>query len=133
MRFITAYKSDVVSEGYWKELAQTDDTLVFYMSSETLSDVVDRLTANNINAEKLLAVVEQATTPCQQVHVSSLYKYHDRLSDKKFASPTLVIIGKVVALHRQFAWFHSVENGREYFKSGYEAETGAAKTFALTA
>jgi siroheme synthase len=40
VRFLTAYKSDVVSANYWKELAKTDDTLVFYMSSETLSNVV---------------------------------------------------------------------------------------------
>ena len=32
VRFLTAYKSEVVSESYWRELAQTVDTLVFFMS-----------------------------------------------------------------------------------------------------
>src|SRR5215204_7346940 len=75
VRFLTAYKSDVVSAAYWKELAQTDDTLVFYMSSETLADVVNHLTANGISDKKLLAIVEQATTPSQKIYTSSLYEY----------------------------------------------------------
>lgn len=117
VRFLTAYKSDVVSEHYWKELAQTDDTLVFYMSSETLADVVKHLTVNNIAAEKQLAVVEQATTPYQQVYTCSLYDYNEKLSQQKFMSPTLVIIGKVVALHQQFQWLQSKNEGVEYFKA----------------
>jgi uroporphyrin-III C-methyltransferase/precorrin-2 dehydrogenase/sirohydrochlorin ferrochelatase/uroporphyrin-III C-methyltransferase len=119
VRFLTAYKSDVVSEEYWKELAQTDDTLVFYMSSETLANVVKQLTDNNIAADKLLAVVEQATTPYQKVYTSSLYDYSEKLADKKFLSPTLVIIGKVVALHAQFKWLQSRSEGVEYFQPEY--------------
>lgn len=117
VRFLTAYKSDVVSADYWKELAKTDDTLVFYMSSETLADVVNHLTENNIAADKGLAVVEQATTPYQQVYTSSLYDYHEKLGGKKFISPTLVIIGKIVALHQEFQWLESRGEGVEYFKT----------------
>ncbi|RYZ45239.1 MAG: uroporphyrinogen-III C-methyltransferase, partial [Chitinophagaceae bacterium] len=62
VRLLTAYKSDVVSESYWQELAQTDDTLVFYMSSETVAHVVKQLTKYGIAAEKQLAIIEQATT-----------------------------------------------------------------------
>lgn len=117
VRFLTAYKSEVVSESYWKELAQTDDTLVFYMSSETLANVVDQLTKNNIAADKLLAVVEQATTPFQRVYTTSLYDYSRTLNGKQFLSPTLVIIGKVVALHQQFQWLQTSNEQAEYFKS----------------
>jgi uroporphyrin-III C-methyltransferase/precorrin-2 dehydrogenase/sirohydrochlorin ferrochelatase/uroporphyrin-III C-methyltransferase len=117
VRFLTAYKSDVVSDKYWKELAQTDDTLVFYMSSETLGNVVKQLTSNNIAAEKLLAVVEQATTPYQQVHTSSLYEYEAKLGKQKFQSPTLVVIGRVVALHESFQWLQSDPERIEYFKA----------------
>ena len=82
VRFLTYYKSDVVSDEYWKDLAQTDDTLVFYMSAETLSGVVKKLTENSIHPDKLLAVVEQATTPYQYVQTGSLYDY-----EKEFAKP----------------------------------------------
>jgi len=133
IRFLTAYKSDVVPANYWKELAQTEDTLVFYMSSETLNDVVERLVVHNISNEKLLAVVEQATTPFQKVYTSSLYEYDQKLGNKKFLSPTLVIIGKVVALHHQFEWFEPQKQCSEYFKSIYEASLDTKKSFALTA
>src|SRR5687767_14930592 len=116
VRFLTFYKSDVITEKYWKELADSDDTLVFYMSSETLTDVVNNLVKHRIAEEKLLAVVEQATTPFQQVHVTSLYTYEENLGDKSFLSPSLVIIGKAVALQKQFSWFRSGNpDGENYF------------------
>jgi uroporphyrin-III C-methyltransferase len=116
VRFLTSYKLDVVTETYWKELAQTNDTLVFYMSSETLDHVVDNLVKHNIGEEKLLAVIEQATTPLQNVHVTNLYKYDEQLRGKTFVSPSLVIIGKVVALHEQFKWIENSNSAEHYFK-----------------
>jgi uroporphyrin-III C-methyltransferase len=116
VRLLTLYKSDVVTDDYWKELAKTEDTLVFYMSSETLDTVVDNLVKNNIGAEKLLAVVEQATTPFQQVHTANLYQYRQSVKGKVYASPTLVIIGKVVALHEKYAWLQNALTSEEYFK-----------------
>lgn len=132
VRFLTAYRSDVVSAEYWKELAQTDDTLVFYMSSETLADVVNHLTENNIAADKGLAVIEQATTPYQQVYTSSLYDYKENFGNKKFMSPTLVIIGKIVALHEQFRWLQSREESVEYFKAEH-LTSNEKEQLALTA
>lgn len=117
VRFLTAYKSGVVAEPYWQELAQTDDTLVFYMSSETLADVVHQLRKNKIAAEKWLAVVEQATTPYQQIHTCSLYDFEVKLASRKFLSPTLVVIGRVVALHQTYQWHQSRPDKVEYFKA----------------
>jgi len=115
VRFLTYYKSDVVAEAHWKELAQTDDTLVFYMSAETVSRVVEKLTANHINKSKKLAVIEQATTPFQNVHVYHLYEDLKKLQAAAFASPSLVIIGNVVTLHEQFAWLGNSPEATEYF------------------
>ena len=135
VRFLTAYKSDVITDEYWKELAHTNDTLVFYMSSETLSHVVAKLVLNGIEKEKEMAVIEQATTPLQKIHTSSLYDYDQKLKEKQFASPTLVIIGKVVALHRQFSWFNkgTGETGREYFSALYDVPSAPEKSLGLTA
>lgn len=115
VRFLTYYKSDIVSVDTWKELAHTDDTLVFYMSGETLSTVVEQLTLYGIEAAKKLAVIEQATTPLQQIHTCDLYRYADQLKDKRFRSPSLVIIGKVVSLHEQFAWLPNINSTEHYF------------------
>jgi len=116
VRFITSYKSTVISENYWKELAGTDDTLVFYMSSETLDEVVENLIANNIHEDKLLAVIEQATTPLQNVRVTNLYDYKSTLKSCSFISPSLVIIGKVVSLHDKFRWLENSNSEEYYFK-----------------
>lgn len=116
VRFLTYYKTDVVTDQYWKELAGTNDTLVLYMSSGTLPAVVQHLTENNIDADKLLAVIEQATTPLQKVNVINIYDYQTLWKDKKFLSPSLVIIGKVVALHEQYAWMNNSSIQDYYFK-----------------
>lgn len=116
VRFLTFYKSDIVSDEYWKELAQTDDTLVFYMSAETLGTVVEKLITHQISADKLLAIAQQATTPNQQVDTMRLYEYTTRFANTKLASPSLIIIGKVVALHQQFQWLQNSLSTEEYFK-----------------
>ncbi len=116
VRFLTYYTSDIVTEAQWKELADTDDTLVFYMSAETLDTVVEKLVSHRINPGKLLAVAEQATTPLQNIHTCSLYDYEQQLKGAPFVSPSLVIIGKVVALHKQFAWVQNSNSREHYFK-----------------
>ncbi|MEP7258385.1 MAG: uroporphyrinogen-III C-methyltransferase [Flavitalea sp.] len=116
VRFVTYYKSDVVTDNYWKELAATNDTLVFYMSAETLSGVVEHLVSHGISEEKKMAVIEQATTPEQQVLVSELREYAKKYGDKQYISPSIVIIGKVVTLHEQFGWIMNNESPKEYFK-----------------
>ncbi len=116
VRFLTYYKSTVVKEEYWKELANTKDTLVFYMSSETLDDLVNKLIENGIAADIQLAVVEQASTPFQQVYISKVHNYAETLKGQSFLSPSLVIIGKVVNLHQSFNWFTGKDTKEYYFQ-----------------
>lgn len=115
VRFLTNYKTDLLTDDYWKELANTSDTLVFYMSAETADHVAAKLTSNGIDAEKLIAVVEQATTPWQTVYTSNLYDFKEKFGDKLFKSPSLLIIGKVVQLHEQFKWIQNNQTTHEYF------------------
>lgn len=116
VRFLTYYQSSVVSDDYWKELAATTDTLVFYMSSETLDGLVNHLIANKIAADTKMAVIEQATTTYQQVYTCGIYEYGEKLKDRSFLSPSLIIVGKVVALQESFAWFSGSDLGEYYFK-----------------
>lgn len=117
VRFLTSYKSDIVTDEYWKELAATNDTLVFYMSSETILDVVEKLTQHHIHEEKLMAVIEQATTRLQNVHIENLYDFKRKAaSEPSFISPTLIIVGRVVALHESFKWLENNVSKNYYFK-----------------
>ena len=116
VRFLTYYKSEVITDDYWKELADTNDTLVFYMSSETLPKIVERLTAHNIHEDKLLAIIEQATTPFQRVRITNLYDFEKEFKGISFISPSLIIIGHVVSLHEKFKWLENSDSNEYYFK-----------------
>ena len=116
VRFLTYYKSDLLSDDYWKELAATDDTLVFYMSVDTLPLLVQQLTGHGIDREKKLAVIEQATTPNQRVTVSSLYEYEKNFGNHNLASPSLLIIGKVAGLHEELKWLRNDNSNDAYFE-----------------
>lgn len=116
VRFLTSYQPDMITEKNWKELAETNDTLVFYMSSETLPTVVKKLIQYKIGKDKLLAVVEQATTPLQNVQIYDLYDCAKQGAVQNFISPSLLIVGKVVSLHEQFAWLQNSQSREKYFK-----------------
>ena len=116
VRFLTYYTSAAVKEDYWKELAGTEDTLVFYMSSETLDELVNKLMENGMAADTQLAVVEQASTPFQQVYITAIQDYVNTLKGQSFLSPSLVIIGKVVGLHQSFNWFTGSDTKEYYFQ-----------------
>ena len=116
VRFITCYDLETKTQIFWNELADTNDTLVFYMSSEALPTVVAKLLDNRISSDKELAVIEQATTPFQKVTVYNLHEFETKIGHtKKFASPTLVIIGRVATLHRKFKWKENSGREEDYF------------------
>ncbi|HJS53253.1 MAG TPA: uroporphyrinogen-III C-methyltransferase [Chitinophagaceae bacterium] len=95
----------------WKQLANTADTLVFYMAAKNICDLAELLLRYSKKPLTKLAVIEQATTIHQQVHITSLKDCGKDFAGKAFSSPSLVIIGDVVKLHEQFNWFHSTEAG----------------------
>jgi uroporphyrin-III C-methyltransferase/precorrin-2 dehydrogenase/sirohydrochlorin ferrochelatase/uroporphyrin-III C-methyltransferase len=120
VRFLTYYRSDIVTDSYWKELAATKDTLVFYMSAETLDQVVQHLLDNGIEAKKQIAIIGQATTPEQKIVTSRLEDYHKKFANVKHVSPTIVIIGDVVQLHERFAWLTNDKEQTEYFRHQHQ-------------
>lgn len=128
VRILTCYSTEIVSDSYWKELAESKDTLVFYMSTEAIGTIVDKLTINGINKDCGLAVIEQATTPFQKVYTCSLYEYNLKLSTHEFISPSLIIIGKVVQLFEQFKWLENTSAENEYFKATEEQFSYRSKT-----
>ncbi|WP_076752709.1 uroporphyrinogen-III C-methyltransferase [Elizabethkingia anophelis] len=117
VRFLTYYKSEILTEDYWKEIAETNDTLVFYMSVGNLTNLVDKFKEYDVSSEKKIAVIEQATTPFQKVYTSSFEDFAQKLGHKLFASPSLVVIGKIVNLHEEFSWLQNTDSEGLYFKS----------------
>jgi len=115
VRFLTLHKNEIFQPAYWKELAQTDDTLVFYMSGNTTAELVKQLTDQGIGRDRSIAVIEQATTPQQKVFSAPVYSYEREFGNRNYLSPTLVIVGKVAALHETLKWKAEIETENEYY------------------
>jgi uroporphyrin-III C-methyltransferase len=115
VRFLTHYKPGLLDETYWADLAKSNDTLVFYMSSDPIDHLVQKLLQHGIGKDKWLAVIEQATTPLQNVTNCPIHEYLPTRTGNKYVSPTLIIIGKVAALHQSFGWVPDSQSKEDYF------------------
>jgi siroheme synthase len=115
VRFLTLHKNEILQADYWKELAQTEDTLVFYMSGDTTEELVHQLTDQGIAQDRFIAVIEQATTPQQKVYSAPIHLYEREFGKRSYLSPTLVIVGKVAALHSSLKWKQETETENEYY------------------
>lgn len=104
VRFLTIYKNDLANDQYWQDLAKTDDTLALYMSSHHLGLITDNLIKFGKNPQTPIAVIEQATTKFQKTYISNIGNFKRDFVDKKFISPSLTIIGDVVASHQKYKW-----------------------------
>lgn len=116
VRLLTAYRDDLLHEQYWKELAQTDDTLVFYMSSAPVDQLVQRLLRHGIAGDRWITIVEQATTPGQQISNYPIHQYLATAAGRSWQSPSLIIIGKVGALQPEFGWVPEATSTSLYFQ-----------------
>ena len=123
VRFLTLYDFKFVTLHQWQDWSTTEDTLVFYMSGQKLENITQKLIEFGIEGSKSIAVVQQATTPEQKTQVFSFEEIiNQSLPEFEFV-PTLIIIGNVVNLHHQFAWFEEKKSGNSYFdnhKTSYQ-------------
>jgi uroporphyrin-III C-methyltransferase/precorrin-2 dehydrogenase/sirohydrochlorin ferrochelatase/uroporphyrin-III C-methyltransferase len=113
VRFLTGCRAG--DAAWWQDLARTEDTLVFYMSSAPLDEMVQRLMEEGIPADRWIAVIEQATTPAQKVSAWPVHQYLSAAAGSRYASPTLIIVGRVAELHANFQWVANSRGKELYF------------------
>ena len=111
VQFLTFNPNSYYSPDTWKQFANSSGTLVFYMAAKNIIDLVELLLRYSRKPTTPLAVIEQATTVHQQVHITTLINCSKDFAGKKFSSPSLIIIGEVVKLHQKFKQYHSTEVG----------------------
>ncbi len=117
VRFLAYNNPEIIHAELMREWANTNDTLVFYMSSFRLNSLLTRLIDYSIDADKWVAAIEQATTPQQNVRAFPIHSFLKNTKNEKFALPTLIIIGKVAQLHTRFQWNNNVVDEVNYFRS----------------
>lgn len=115
VRFLTLYDLKNVAPKLWQDWATTDDTLVFYMSGQRLENLTTILSEEGINPSKGIAVVQQATTPFQKTTVFTFEELKNKKSPDFEFVPTIIIVGNVVNLHKQFNWFEEKNTTESYF------------------
>ncbi len=108
--FVTGNLKDGSIDLNWKSLVQPHQTVVFYMGLHGIGIICARLIEHGLPPDFPAALIEQGTTLRQRVHVATLATLPERVSAAEVHAPTLIIVGEVVKLHQELAWF---EPGRE--------------------
>lgn len=115
VRFMALHAKDVVLSANWSELAESKDTLVFYMTLGYLNDVVQNLIDHQVSPSVFVSVVEQATTSLQNTYTVPIYEFLAQYGQKDFISPSVVIIGQVAHLNQELGWLPNSNESGEYF------------------
>nr|WP_092072708.1 uroporphyrinogen-III C-methyltransferase [Dendrosporobacter quercicolus]NSL48920.1 uroporphyrinogen-III C-methyltransferase [Dendrosporobacter quercicolus DSM 1736]SDM48641.1 uroporphyrinogen III methyltransferase / synthase [Dendrosporobacter quercicolus] len=89
----------------WDKLATAVDTLVFLMGVENLPHITDRLIAHGRPATTPAAVIRWGTKPEQRVLVTTVGQAAQAVAEQGFKPPAIFVVGEVVRLRSQLAWF----------------------------
>ncbi|WP_411704253.1 siroheme synthase CysG [Edaphovirga cremea] len=90
----------------WDNLAGGKQTLVFYMGLSQAGEIQRQLIDHGMPASMPVALVENGTTPRQKVVTGELSQL--ALLSQQVVSPSLIIVGSVVALREKMNWFASL-------------------------
>ncbi len=101
--FVTGHLRDGTLDLNWPVLAQPHQTVVFYMGLKSVRQICEQLQEHGASADLPAALVEQGTLPGQRVYIGTVADLPERLAGAR--SPALLIVGEVVKLHPQLAWF----------------------------
>jgi uroporphyrin-III C-methyltransferase len=86
-------------------LSRSADVLVFFMALRQASAITERLIAAGRGADDAIAFVSDATTPRQRVRIATLATAADVAASIPHQSPTLLVVGPVLALRGMLgAW-----------------------------
>ncbi len=89
----------------WGALGAAVDTLVILMGMRNLPDLVAELLAGGRAADTPAAAVMNGTRPDQRVVEATLATLPDAVAAAGLGAPAAVVVGDVVRLRRELAWF----------------------------
>lgn len=106
VRFVTGHLKDGQLDHDWQQFRSPAETLVFYMALQGLPIICEQLlTSAGRAADTPVALVERASTPDQRVLIGTLATMPGIVEEQRPRAPTLVVVGDVVKLHGDLAWF----------------------------
>ena len=101
--FITGHFGAENSPLDWARLAQSGQTLAIYMGSLKAAEISAQLIANGRGGDTPVAVISRGTRADQQTKTGTLQQLENLAKDAPM--PALLVVGEVVQLHQQLAWF----------------------------
>ncbi|MEN8176098.1 MAG: siroheme synthase CysG [Pseudomonadota bacterium] len=105
--FVTGHLKDGTINLNWGQLAEPNQTLVFYMGLHGLPVIRDQLIAHGVSPEMPAALVQQGTTQQQRVFTGTLTTLPEIVAREQPRPPTLLIVGEVVGLQEKLSWFET--------------------------
>jgi uroporphyrin-III C-methyltransferase/precorrin-2 dehydrogenase/sirohydrochlorin ferrochelatase len=105
--FVTGHLKNGTMDLDWEALARPRQTLVVYMGLAALPTLCAELVRHGLGGATPAAVVENGTTPRQRVVAGTLSDLPGRALAAGVASPTLIIVGDVVALRARLRAYAS--------------------------
>lgn len=110
--FITAHGEKELHTN-WKSLVTSNHTLVFYMGLSKAQMISDELQAAGMVGDMPAALIEKGCCPEQRVVRGNLSELAELVEREQVQSPALIVVGKVVSLADQLAWFAGLQGGMQ--------------------
>ncbi|MEI6897666.1 MAG: uroporphyrinogen-III C-methyltransferase [Psychromonas sp.] len=104
--FVTGHAEKALSVK-WQALAMLDHTLVFYMGLSTAQLIETKLIEAGLAKNTAVAFIENGCCPEQRVITGTLQQLASLVTEHHITSPSLIMVGKVVALAEQLQWINN--------------------------
>ncbi len=112
--FVTGHYKPDSAPFDWAQLAQSRQTLAIYMGTMKAAEISAQLIKHGRDGTTPVAVISRGTRADQQVSTGTLQQLENLAKDAPM--PALLVIGEVVNLHHELAWFQHT-TGAEGFAS----------------
>lgn len=103
VQFITGHVQKDGREIEWHSLAQSNNTLVFYMGLKQSGYITEKLLETGLDSNMSCAIIENGTRREQRVFTGALKELPNMA--KEAVSPALIVVGSVTSLHDKLKWF----------------------------
>ena len=110
--FVTGHLKDGSMNLNWEQLAQPQQTVVFYMGLVGLPVICRELVGHGVSPQMPVALIQQGTTEHQRVFTGNLATIQQIVEREKPKPPTLIIVGRVVELQEKLSWYQAPEEPR---------------------
>jgi uroporphyrinogen III methyltransferase/synthase len=105
--FVTGHEDPTKPESQvdWEALARIGGTIVVYMGVSRLSEIAGALLSGGLAGATPAAVVASGTLPDQKTVTGTLGDIARLAQEARVEPPALLVVGEVVRLREQLAWF----------------------------